>query len=256
MANPDLTINDILLRVETLTGLSTKAAKLTMNEVDKNFIGIFNDLLKVMTSYDSASWNIADGCGVTFGAKVLAADQIRIFVEPDTGAALNYAKIQVYDGSAWVDLFKVGATYFGGFMERSDIGVYESTGTSAIAINDSTYVPISNVTTDFWAELIPCQFLAYLNDNLTVQNLPALTQGRVRVSLDIEGDLASACTLKILTKEFALKTFDTHIHIEDVFTIANTNDLAWQIKKTSGSATINITNMQFSLEFIKLEPTP
>lgn len=244
MANTDLTIQDIILRYETLSPLTTKGSKLTKSEYDTSLMGIFNDCLRLMTMYDSASWNMADGTAITFGNKTLAAGQIRLFKQNE------YISFQIYDGASWLTCLEIQCTDGGGIINRTNYAAYTG-GAVDVSVSAAAYAHITNATTDYLSEEIGSEFFAYADDVITVQNLPSGYNGIVKMTVTIEADLDVAATLKVLTREYSFLTVNHTITFTDIFEVENTDELYLQLKKTAGDpATLGVNFMSIDFELI------
>jgi len=248
MANPDLTIADIILRYEELSPLTTKGSKLTKSEYDTSLMGIYNDMYRLMTMYDSASWNIADGCAITLGNKVLAAGQIRLFKQDD------FMRLQIYDGASWVTCLEVQCTEVGGLINRTNYAAYTGEALT-ISVGSAAYVHITNAGNNYLNEEAASGFLSLATDKLTAGNIPTGYDAMVKMTLTIDADMAVPMTLKVLTREYNLLTADHTITITDIFQVSNTDQIYAQIKKVAGDPeNINIGFFMIDFEIINTIP--
>lgn len=249
MGNTELTIEDIILRHETLAPLVTKGSKLTKSEYDTSLMGIYNDCYRLMTMYDSASWNLADGCSITFGDKVLATGQIRITREDD------YLIFQIYDGATWVDCFGVLHTDGGGIVNKTNYAAFTGEALT-VNVGSAGYAHITNLGNDYLSEVLESGFFALSDDKLTVQKIPTGYDAMVKMTITFDGDMDVALLLKVLTREYNILTADHTITITDIFQVSNTDELYAQIKKAAGDpADINIAFFTMDFEIINIIPT-
>lgn len=246
MANTDLTIQDIILRYETLSPLTTKGSKLTKSEYDTSLMGIFNDCLRLMTMYDSASWNMADGTAITFGSKTPVDGQIKATVIDG-----NF-KLQRYNGTFYVDMFEIECLSTGGVLKQSNRAAYNG-GSVTVTLNDSTYEHITNVGNDYLEEVLTSPYFTLANDVITVGGIPAGYAALCKVQMTAQSQGGFGTLFKLLTREYNL--YSSTPVLFDIFEIENGDEIKIQFKLSSGGSASTIYDFTaLELEVLSLIP--
>jgi hypothetical protein len=251
-------IKNILLRVETNPDLVTKGAILEPNEVDENFIEVYEALKALLGRVNPEGAMVVDNDIVFTDA--LGNDKFKYEV------ADGVLYLKYWDGALWQtmeekDLNNNTIKNFPFPLNRFYTAI-ELTGTPLnIPVNAGDTEDVTNVTNDAFSEIVGCHIFDFTDDVLTVQNIPTGFKAWVKLTCTINflNSEASQTEFIINGKSFFYKPDDSVSTYQSTFShcflVENTDEFDIKAKNPNlSNFELDFISIFLDLELIKLEP--
>lgn len=261
-----LGISDILLRIRTLTGLTTKNALLDEYETDDNFISIYNDMVKLMTQYNAGNPKQTGGYQIindvaeanNFKWEVVAGVLTLSYSATVGGTYVPIVGYDMANGKQVNYAYPFNAFYSA--IELTDTPLQITTALSATEkITNGTETAFTNTVID--------SLFLFADDKITIQNLPTGYSAVIKVGGYVElmnSDPSNPAKFSILInskeyKETILGQSDFSITpFKDIFEAVNGDsfEIFFKNRDPSNQIRIDFHKVFADFQLIKIFPTP